>query len=367
MKTMTFVNTFFTFFPPPHFLTMPAVGLTISDCSIKFAELKKKKANFTVTRYGEKKIPRDVVVGGIIQNKDALKNILAQIKKEQKFTFVHMSLPEQLGYVLKLLPATTKKKELRGSIEFQIEEHVPLDPHNTVFDYTPVVCGDKKTDESEVGVSVIPKEVVEGYWDLLDEVGFTPLSFEIEPLAIARALISKNDCGTYMLVDMGATKTGISIISDTIVRFTWTIPIGGDVLTNTVSKVLSLEYEKAKAYKEKVGLMKKGGEEKQVFTALVSVLETIRTEIKKRYDYWHTHIEENEVTQHPPIKKIILCGGEANVPGLSYFFASGFKSEVVLGNPWVNITSLKTHIPQIPFNKSLQYTTALGLAMRPLK
>jgi hypothetical protein len=39
---------------------------------------------------------------------------------------------------------------------------------------------------------------------------------------------------------------------------------------------------------------------------------------------------------------------------------------VELGNPWINITDFKYYIPEIEFEDSLMYATAIGLALRTI-
>ncbi|GAH90129.1 unnamed protein product, partial [marine sediment metagenome] len=80
----------------------------------------------------------------------------------------------------------------------------------------------------------------------------------------------------------------------------------------------------------------------------------------------HTHSSHEHL---PPdgeeIKKILLCGRGANLKGLTDFVSSGLKIPVELGNPWINILPepLK-QVPELVFEESLGYTTALGLALR---
>jgi Tfp pilus assembly PilM family ATPase len=61
----------------------------------------------------------------------------------------------------------------------------------------------------------------------------------------------------------------------------------------------------------------------------------------------------------------MLCGGGANLKGLPQFLSERLKIPVVCGNPWVNILKppIKS-IPELSYQESLTYVTALGLALR---
>jgi len=357
-------NRFFDFFPPPSFLAMPAVGLDISDRSIRFAELLRKKDYFVLGRYGEKEIPPGIISSGEVQEPEALKDILSDIQKQYAFRLVRVSLPEEHGYLIKLKLSHIKKKEIRGSLELQLEEYIPISPPNAIFDYQIITCGERvKRGDLEVGVAVISKRIVTQYTDLFAGIGLFPLSFELESHALARAIIKEGNCDTFMIVDLGATRTSISIVSEGIIRFSSTVAAGGNLLTHTVAKALTLDFKKAQMQKEKYGLKQSEGKD-DMFSILAPAVGVLRTEINKHYVYWHTHSDLLGEARKKKIEKIILCGGEANVPGLPEYLAASLVGPVELANPWINIASFESYVPEISYKQSLRYVTALGLSLR---
>jgi Tfp pilus assembly PilM family ATPase len=86
-------------------------------------------------------------------------------------------------------------------------------------------------------------------------------------------------------------------------------------------------------------------------------------------EYHESHLPHQHLGQEQKkIKKIILCGGGANLQGLPDFLTKALKAEVAVGNPWVNILSSDSkEIPALSFQDSLGYTTALGLALRGIR
>jgi len=355
-------KSFFNFFPTPNFLLRPAVGLDISDRSIRFVELIKKGGEIVLGDYGEKEIPEGALIEGDIKDIDLVKDVLENIKATYDFRFVRLSLSEQQSYLFKITLPRVEQNKLRENIEEQIAGRVPLPRESINFDYTIVKCGsassaDKQT--IDVGVAVMPHAVIAQYLTLLTESGLVPLSFELEAHAITRAIVNPNDCGTIMIVDIGATRTGIAIVSDGIIQFTTTLNVGGNLLTEAIIKKFNIDFKEARELKERIGLIADKDEKLDMFSTLVLPVSTLRDEIKRYYIYWHTQKEE----EHRKIEKIILCGGEANVPGLREYLSASLKEYVEMGNPWRNITNFENYIPEIPYNHSLRYTTALGLAL----
>ena len=93
-------SSFYKIFPVPEFLEMSAVGLDISDRSVRFAELSETRKGLVLGRYGERDIPEGAVVSGEIKNKEALKKVFADLRKELKSRFVVAALPEEQAYLL---------------------------------------------------------------------------------------------------------------------------------------------------------------------------------------------------------------------------------------------------------------------------
>lgn len=340
---------------------MPAVGVDISDRSVRFAELKRASSGLTLGKFGEQAIPPGIVVGGLIRKHDELRKVFADMATKYNFSYIRISLPEEQGYSLKIQIPYVREEEIYESLELQLADHVPISPQEAVFDYQVVTCGTKpKEGMYKIGLSVVPYKIVESYLGLFENTGLTPLSFEFEAQAIARAIVRKGDCGTFLLLDMGATRTGIAIQSEGIITFTSTINVGGFSLTEAAARSLNVSFAEAQRRKESEGLL--GGKEGTLYKALMGRLTVLRDEISKHYEYARSHegvIEKDS----DAIDRIIICGGEANVPGLANYLATTLNMDIEIANPWVNINSLTQYIPEIPSNHALRYATALGLAL----
>ncbi len=352
-------NAFFRFFPPPRFLSLPAAGINISDRSIRFAKLKHGEGGFVLDSFGEQPIPQGLVSAGQIQKPKELTGLLSAFRQTYGLSFIRASLPEQEGYSLRVKIPRVERKEIHQSLELQLEEYVPLSARDAVFDYTPIECvaPDPAANTLEVGLSVMPRKVIEGYADLFYDAGLVPLSFELEAHAIARAIIGEGECGTYVLLDIGAMRTGISVFSRGAIVFTSTITIGGYALTQSIAEELHIPFSRAQELKESEGLWGEAG----LFAVSRSKFSALREEIGKHLSYIRTR---QDVADDGAIEKIILCGGDANLPGLTEYLYETLKTPIEFGNPWININSLEEYVPEIPLNHSLRYAPALGLAIR---
>lgn len=354
-------------FPMPDYLRMPAIGIDISDRSFKYIELKKNKDLFLVARHGTKIIPEGIVESGEIKQKDKLVDFLKSARKELGAKFANVSLPEEKAFISKIKLPFMEEEEIKSALEFQMEEYIPMSPADSIFDFEIIKTENKeKRGESiTVNLAAYPKSLIEDYRDAFMAAGFVPLAFEMETQAFARAIVPANDNSSYFLADFGQTRISFAIVSEGRIQFTSTIKMGGEKLNESLMKNLNMDIFKAENIKKEKGLVRSKGNEK-VFNALVSIASVIKDEINRHMIYWNSHLGESE-KNYKKIKKILLCGGDSNLIGLPEFFSYELKMPVELSNPWVNIVSFESYVPEIELRESLIYTVALGLALRSFR
>lgn len=354
---------FFDFFPSPSYLRITAAGFDIGDESLKYVELKRDKENLRLAAFGKKSIPRGIIESGQIKNKEEFKKILGEFRKELKNDYIIVSLPEEKAFIGTIQIPLMEEREIRGSLETQLEEYIPLPLREIVFDYEVVERADKtKNNHLDIFYTAAPAVLAESYRDVLKSVGFMPIAFETEPHALVRALIKPEENSSQMIIDFGKTRTSFIIISGRRVELSSTIQLGGETLEAAISKNLNVSAEESSRLKQRADLLKGVGDEK-IFSAILPATSAVRSEAQKHLIYWKTHNDEHNAG-HKEVEKIILCGGDANLKGLPQYFSSELRLPVELGNPWINIASFEDYIPEIEFNDALTYSTAIGLALR---
>ncbi len=351
-------ETFSRFFPTPSFLATPSFGLDISDESIKFAELAKEKDGIRVRRYGERKIPSGIIESGKIRDIDKMGRILDSLRQEEGIKSVRVSLPEEQVYLFNLKLGKDGLENLREGIELSLEEYIPIPPEEAIFDYEKLGEDEK---DLKLQVAAISKNVIEEYLSVFRSSKMSANSFELEAQAIARCVVKKGDPGTYMIVDFGKKRTGIFVISGGAAVFTSTLDLGGAMLSEMIEKNFKVSFEEAEKKKKEFGL-RRGSENTETFSVLLNAVSVLRDEVVKHFLYWHTHKDE-EGKDRPPIKKVLLCGGDSNLIGLTEYLSVSLKTPVELANVWVNIGGVEENVPEITLRESLGAAAALGLAL----
>ena len=349
-------------FSAPKFLAMPAIGLDISMDAIRFVELDTKGDKLVVSRFASRQFQMGTIAEGRAGDKKKLQDVIGALAHEYKLGFANVSLPEEQAYLANMQVPRVSAGELRGAIELQLEEHVPISGADAIFDY--VVVGEagsaRRKDVVDVVVSVMPRAIIDEYLEIFHGTGVTPKAFELESQAMARAIIPKGDNGTFLVVDIGKMMTDLFVTANGVVQFSASLDVGGHNFTQAIEKGMKVSYEEAEVLKVKHGLVG-GADVGDLRTVLAPVVSDFRTRLMRHYMYWQTHHGEKIGGN---IEAVYLTGGGANLKGMSEYLAMGVDVQVKVANPWVNVRSFEEYIPPLTMRQSHGYTAAIGLALR---
>jgi len=364
-----------------------AFGLDISDLSLKIIKLKKKRDSLTLASFGEAEIKPGVIEGGEIKDEDALSKIIKEAVPKMKGTkigtkYVISSLPEEKAFLQVIQLPMMKEEELKKAILFEAENYIPLPIGEVYLDFQVVQPVVNHLDHIDILIAALPRKTVDPYLNSLKKAGLQPKAFEIESQAISRAIV-KNELSPFpiLLIDFGATRTSFIIFSGYSLRFTASIPVSSQKFTEAISKALKIDLAKAEKLKIKYGAEEKlrvkfknekseiEKEKSDIFEALIPSFTDLAEQIEKYISYYQSHAQhEHLASNDKTISKILLCGGGANLKGLAEFLTTELKIPTEMGNPWINILPKDLReVPELSYEKSLGYTTALGLALRGVK
>lgn len=349
--------------PPPAYLTLPAVGVDISDTSLKyiaFAPTTRTDEPRKLVQWGDIDIPDGVVSRGKIIDPEKLTKVLLQCKRESGAEFIRVSLPEERAYLFETeIKKKVPYKEMKGLLEFRLEENVPIPSREVLFDFS--ILPHSTSAATPIAVVAYARETIDAYYAACLAAGLRPVSFEVEAQAVARAAVPANNTGATMLIDFGKTRTGIGIVHHGQLLYTSTIDIGGATLSTAMRSVLGADTPESEltTLKNEVGLVH-SNDTTQVAETLLPVIEKIKDEIVTRMQYWHLRGLANGERR---ITSAVLCGGSANLNGLPTYLTEKLGVPAVLANVWENAFPLENTVPPIDMRHSFGYATAIGLAL----
>lgn len=352
-------KSFFDLFPS-------AFGLDLSDLSIKTVCLDRVNDADSIVSFGSIPLPIGSVVDGEIIDPQAVENAIADLLKKVgpkkiKTRKVICSLPETKAFLRIISLPKMEVKEVKEAIKWEIEANIPLTLDQVYYDWQ--ILDQNFTQEKgkmSVLVVAVARSVVNQFQAVLSASGLEVVGLETESIAQARSLLAeKNEDQTTLIVDIGDRRSSFLIAIGSTPCFTSSVPLSSQMITDAISKSLQIPFDEAEEIKIKQGL---GSLALQgpVLKAALPVLENIAVEIEKSIDFYLNTLHYSD-----HIDSIVLCGGGSNMQGLLPFFSRRLGRAVEFGNPWVNV-HLGKQLPLINRSQSVQYSTAIGLALRGL-
>ncbi len=342
-----------------------AFGIDFSDLNMRVVKLKKKGKFFDLASWGEVKVPLGIIKDGEIQDEEKLialiKKAVKDVRGEKiKTKYVVASLPETKAFLQVIKVPKMNEEELKTAIPFEVENYIPLLSDQTYLDYEIIYSTSQEKETLDVLIGAMPKKIVDPYLSCLKGAGLIPKAIEVESQSIARDLI-KNGLSPFpcLIIDFGKTTTSFIVFSGYSLRFTSSISVSSEDLTEKIATDLKIDYKEAEEKKIKNGLSE------SISPLILELIE----ETKKYINYYHTH--SNNIPSDMgggEIKKILLCGCGSNLKGLPEKIFSELRIPTELANPWINILPKEIkNPPAIPFKDSLGYVTVLGLALRGMQ
>lgn len=254
------------------------------------------------------------------------------------------------------LPEMTEK-EMEQAVKWDAEQYIPVSLNDLYIDYQilgPSLGG--KAGHADVAVVGAPRMIIDSYMKLAEIMNLEVGALETNLASISRAVISQKEAEEVIIIlDIGGERTNLAVF-DRSIRVTGSLPRGGVDFTRNISEKLKMNILEAEELKNHEGLSGKGN---KIEDAMASILEEIVQEIKKIANYY---LEKSAESKKLNVSKILVCGGNASVPGLTEYLAKKIGLKTVMGNPWANISIYP--LKPVPKLEAPMYTTAIGLALK---
>jgi len=339
-------------------------GLDISDTSLKIVATTEKRNQFQLVNYGQINLPEGYFDDGKIVKPDEIANQLSSLianitGPKLKTKFIHACLPDNQTFIKLITIPKMTDEEVPQAVEWAVEHNLPFTLDEIYLDWQII---HRRNNKFTILIGASPKEIVDSYTELLKKCSLTPLSLEVEALAIVRALLDPENNSTEKesigIVDLGAIRSNLILYGNGAVHSIFGLPLSGNNITKTVSEKLSLDPVQAENAKILCGLDEtkcQGGLKVILEDAVKELIEKIKTSLE--------FYQENE--EHSlPVKHLLLTGGGANLAGITEILSKELKIETTRGNPARWITMDKNI--NLSEESVQSYATAIGLAIKEM-
>jgi type IV pilus assembly protein PilM len=336
------------------------VGLDIGSHAVKVCQLKRSAKGFSVLTLGSTVLPEGAVEDGTLNEPEVVGKAIADLFNNLKIKNrkVGISISGYSVIVKKVNLAVMEGDKLEEHILAEAEQYIPFDINDVYLDFQDLRTNTKEGERTDVMLVAAKKEIVDDYIEMLQNIKLLPVVVDVDGFALENSYEhnyqTKENVG---LVDIGAAKMNINIISQGVSVVARDIIVGSRQLTDQLMNVLDINQEEAEAVK--LGFLPATEKRKEIEGIFSTVCTQWVLEIKKAIDLYHSN--------HPdqPLNRLIMSGGGAKVSGLLDFLQKETEIPVELFNPFLRIEGNPKKIdPAFLQGIGPEMAIATGIALR---
>jgi type IV pilus assembly protein PilM len=346
-------------------------AVDLGASSVKVCELKQTSSGLQLTKFAHINLGIDPSMPP--EEKEALKleGISRALKaggfKSKRVLF---AVPGQSVFVRNRLLPPVQESRLDRIVQYEIQQQIPFPLSQIALDYQ--VIKRTETREFDVMMTAIKVDTVDSLAGVILDSKLRIDAVDVSPVATYNWLrfneeLSKEEGETTACVDIGASTTDIFIERNGEFRFTRSLTVAGNHITEAIKEALSVPYEEAERLKVTLGrapLESEGPpdtstQEGKVAAVIGEVLGRLAHEINRSFGFFRTQ------SGGSPAARVVLCGGSAALRNVEQFMVQRLEVPVTLAEPFKKLTLAPTAATAQAIPHLLP--TCLGLALRSVQ
>lgn len=322
-----------------------AVGVDIDDRSIEFVWIRGHKQKAEIVSLGRVELAAGVVDRGRIVNSAVLAGAIKQgmataMPKPIEGDKIVCGLPDRLVFTHafevdhSLYPDVDKMIKQEGKAAFPIAEDDLVLATAVVGEF-----GNRR----EMLMWAMSRLALQEWQTFWEQLGVDDVEYEVHSVALVRGLFERPVHAAVAVVDIGSLESTLVMHTAKGIRNVYTADVGGELLTETLSKQLQVSRTEAENMKIAQGLSDAGGQVSQI---LVGCLQPLVDTLQASLDFFY---DQESVR----IQNLILAGGTGKLKGLGEYLHQRLGVSVHVGEAYL-----------LPTTQRLEFVGALGMAMR---
>ncbi len=342
-----------------------AVGVDIGTRTVTVAEVKSSGSQTQVTNFGGAELAPGIVREGEILDTAAvaasLKELLAAAKVRSKK--VWLGVANQRVVVRQIDLPFMPEAELRASLRYQVQEHIPIPVEEAELDVHVVEEFVSEDGQRHQRVLLVAghQDMVASHVEAARQAGLKPVGVDLNPFAVLRVMGETSPVmeGSQVLVDIGGGVTNVIVHERGVPTFVRILVMGGDLITEALAAGLNVPREEAEARKRSMYL---GLGDDVADRIVAEQANSFVNEIRSSLDYYQAQ------TGASRLSGVVLTGGSALLGGLADRIAEVLRLPVEVGNPFRRYPPTGTvYGPEELAQVGPPLVTSIGLALGGLE
>lgn len=305
------------------------LGVDIGSHAVKICQLQRSGKNYKLIALGSANIPPGSVEDGVLQDPDEVGKAISGLLKNLKIKNCKIGISIS-GYSVIVKKISLEKMDdsaLEGYIKSEAEQYIPFDIDDVYLDFQKLPSKNESSERIDVMLVAAKKEVINDYLNMLSELKLKTVLVDVDGFALENIweIISGGN-ENIALVDIGASKMNINIISDGVSVLARDIVVGSEQLTEQLANALDIDYSAAERIK--IGVEGSSDKIEEITRIFNQTCTQWVLEIKKAIDlYFANHPDK-------PLQSLVLSGGGSKVNGLTEYIHEETGLKVYSFNPF---------------------------------
>lgn len=324
------------------------IALDIGGSSLVAMEVSGSADRVKLRGCWEWPLSEGLVVDGEIVDADLFARELRAFASQNKLRnrSVHVSVSNQKVIVRNVEMPDMTESELRGAIEFQAQDYIPIPVDEAVIDFQ--IVGKRTNAEGvsrqEVLLVAAQSGMISTLFGAIKQAGLRVAGIDVSSMALVRALIpptsflgSATEGGVCRGIgDISSSVSTLVIAVDGVVKFTRVINFSSDRFARVVSEQRGIPLSDAQILAQRIGLagplpadttLYSEGVISDTRERLGEVASELSEELRRSLHYYQGQEQAAQLTE------LILSGRGALVRNLDSHLAEALNMPVTIGNP----------------------------------
>jgi type IV pilus assembly protein PilM len=338
------------------------VGLDIGSSYLKLVQLDSSRSGYELILFEMLPIQSDIITEGVVTDKDKLTAAIKELLKKAGVTKgdAVLGISGHASVIIKRITVPQMNEdELSLGIKYEAEQYIPFDINEVNIGFQMLGPKPQEAGQMEIVLVAVKKNVINDYAEVVANSGLTPIVVDVDAFALGNMYEINYDVRekrNVALVNVGASKTNISIIRDGLPVFTRDCGIGSNYQTEALMKALNISKENAERIKR--GLAVEGIAHENAQMHVSNSSDEIYAEIYRSFEYFRSSVSEEELSG------IVLSGGAALIKGFSEMMAERLGIPVEIADPFKKIKISKKLDAALIKDLAPIAAVAVGLALR---
>ncbi len=339
------------------------LGVDVSSTAVKLLELSGSNNKLKVEAYAVEPLPPNAVVEKNITEVEAVGDAISKaVRRSGSKNKLSALAVAGSAVITKMItmPADLSDDDMANQIELEADQYIPYALEEVNLDFEVLGPSLNDPDTVDVLLAASRQENVELRVAAASEAGLNCKIVDVEAFALENAfglLADATPTGgmgeTIALIDIGATMTTLSVLTDLRIVYAREQVFGGKQLTEEIQRRYGLSYEEAGVAKRQGGLP-----DNYVPEVLEPFKESMAQQVNRSLQFFYSSSQVGQVD------RIVLAGGCASIEGADLVIAEKTGVEVSIANPFANMSLSNKVDAKHLSNDAPALMIACGLAMR---